>query len=200
MTGSSRSTARLIAGVDEAGRGPLAGPVIAAAVILDPSRPVAGLADSKTLSAVKRARLEGEILSSCLAWAIGCAEVEEIDAVNILNATMAAMTRAVAGLGRQPDLVLVDGNRVPTGLPLAQAIVRGDVSEAAISAASILAKQHRDRIMAGLDRRYPGYGLARHKGYGTREHLQALTERGITPIHRKSYAPVKNALLRHKLF
>lgn len=194
------SSIRLIAGVDEAGRGPLAGPVIAAAVILDPSRPVTGLADSKTLSAVNRARLEEEILSSCIAWAIGCAEVEEIDAVNILNATMAAMTRAVTSLGRQPELVLIDGNRVPPGLPLARAIVRGDASEAAICAASILAKQHRDRIMAQLDRRYPGYGLAKHKGYGTREHLQALAERGITPIHRKSYAPVKNALSRHKLF
>lgn len=190
----------LVAGVDEAGRGPLAGMVVAAAVILDPRRPIAGLADSKILSESKRERLEKEIHNNCLAWAIGEASAQEIDRINILQATMVAMKRAIDGLRLAPKQILIDGNRVPESLSNARAIVGGDASEGVISAASILAKQHRDRIMVECDGLYPGYGFAQHKGYGTRQHLQALASLGVTPIHRKSFAPVKKQLLRQQLF
>ena len=182
---------RLICGVDEVGRGPLAGPVVAAAVILDPARPIAGLADSKRLTEARREQLSGEIRATALAWSLGRAEVAEIDALNILQASLLAMQRAVAGLAMTPSEALVDGNRLPIlGCP-AQAIVGGDASEPCISAASIVAKVARDREMVELDARYPGYGLARHKGYPTKVHLQALAELGVTEIHRRSFAPVR---------
>jgi ribonuclease HII len=185
----------LLAGVDEAGRGPLAGPVIAAAVILDPACPVAGLADSKTLSAARRERLSVLIQEVALAWSLGRAEVEEIDRLNILQASLLAMARAVEGLTLRPQRVLVDGNRSPElgRLPVA-AVVGGDARVPAISAASILAKVARDRELEELDRRYPGYGLAAHKGYPTRAHVQALQILGATPIHRRSFAPVRRVL------
>jgi len=184
----------LVAGVDEAGRGPLAGPVVAAAVVLDPDRPIRGLADSKTIGVAKRGRLAGEIRASSLAWAVASAGPEEIDRVNILQATMRAMERAVAALDPVPDHVLVDGNRCPE-LPMpSSAIVKGDASVEAISAASILAKVTRDREMLELDAIYPGYGFARHKGYPTRDHIRVLGERGPCPCHRRSFAPVRRAL------
>lgn len=184
----------LVAGVDEAGRGPLAGPVIAAAVILDPDRPIAGVNDSKLLSAPRRLRLEAAIQAQALAWALGRAEVEEIDRLNILQATLLAMQRAVAALDPAPRRVLVDGDRCPRlGCP-AQAIVKGDQKVAAIAAASILAKVARDREMEALDALYPGYGLARHKGYPTRDHVEALQRLGVTPVHRRSFAPVRDLL------
>jgi ribonuclease HII len=183
----------LIAGIDEAGRGPLAGPVIAAAVILDPARPIAGLNDSKLLSARQRERLEGEIQAGALAWALGRAEVEEIDSINILQATLLAMQRAVAALDPAPRRALIDGDRCPRlGCP-AQAIVRGDQRVAPIAAASILAKVARDREMEALDALYPGYGLARHKGYPTRDHVEALRRLGASPVHRLSFRPVREA-------
>lgn len=186
----------MIAGVDEAGRGPLCGPVYAAAVILDPARPIAGLDDSKKLSEKKREILAPLIRESALAWAIGIATVEEIDRLNILHATMLAMRRAVEGLGMLPDEVLIDGNRVPSGLIVpARAIVGGDASEPAISAASILAKIGRDHAMMELAARYPQYGIARHKGYPTPEHLAALRVHGPSPIHRRSFAPVAQCAL-----
>jgi ribonuclease HII len=186
----------VIAGVDEAGRGPLCGPVYAAAVILDPARPIAGLDDSKKLSEKKREILAPLIRESALAWAIGIATVEEIDRLNILHATMLAMRRAVEGLGMLPDEVLIDGNRVPSGLIVpARAIVGGDASEPAISAASILAKIGRDHAMMELAARYPQYGIARHKGYPTPEHLAALRVHGPSPIHRRSFAPVAQCAL-----
>ncbi|MGD8573453.1 MAG: ribonuclease HII [Gammaproteobacteria bacterium] len=179
------------AGVDEVGRGPLAGPVVAAAVVLDPDRPVDGLRDSKALSAAQRERLAAEITGSALAWAIGVAEPEEIDRVNILQATMAAMRRAVAALVRSPELALVDGNRAP-GLPCpTRTVVGGDRLVPVISAASIVAKVHRDRLMVTLDEAYPAYGFARHKGYGTARHLVALERHGPCPAHRRSFAPVR---------
>lgn len=185
---------RLIAGVDEVGRGPLAGPVVTAAVILDPDNPIAGLMDSKVLTEAKREALFPEIQQKALAWAIGRCEVEEIDHHNILQATMIAMQRAVAGLKIAPHKVLVDGNRTPDfGCP-AEAIVKGDQTEPAISAASILAKVTRDREMVELDARYPGYGLAKHKGYPTKEHIEALEKLGVTKIHRRSFGPVKRVL------
>jgi ribonuclease HII len=186
----------LLAGVDEAGRGPLAGPVIAAAVILDPANPVTGLRDSKQLSASRRDSLYAEITAKSLAWATGRSEVDEIDAINILQATMLAMQRAVEKLVPAARYALVDGNRCPPLACPAEAVIRGDSRIAAISAASIIAKVTRDREMIALDDVYPGYGLARHKGYPSRKHLEALQRLGVTPIHRRSYAPVRN-LLQH---
>ena len=182
-----------MAGVDEAGRGPLAGPVTAAAVMLDPARPIAGLADSKRLTAARREALEPEIQARALAWAVASASPAEIDALNILQASLLAMRRAVAALGRVPDLTLVDGNRCPTLACPVQAIVGGDGKVAAIAAASILAKVARDREMVRLAVLYPGYGLAIHKGYPTAEHLAALRALGPSAIHRRSFRPVREA-------
>ena len=179
-----------IAGVDEVGRGPLAGPVLAAAVILNPLCPIDDLADSKVLSAKKRASLSEEIKASALAWAIGRAEVDEIDRINILQASLLAMRRAVLALAPQPHEVLVDGNRCPDLPFVAHAVVGGDASVEAISAASILAKVTRDDEMVGLDRVYPQYKFANHKGYATREHLQCLRQYGVSPVHRRSFRPV----------
>lgn len=184
----------LVAGVDEAGRGPLAGPVVAAAVILDETQPIAGLADSKALTALRRERLFDEIRAKALCCSIAQASVQEIDTLNILQATMLAMQRAVEGLRLKPVKVLVDGNRLPTLGVLCEAIVGGDARVAAISAASILAKVHRDRLCAALHEEYPHYGFAGHKGYGTPEHLQALREHGACPEHRRSFAPVAAAI------
>ncbi len=184
----------LLAGVDEAGRGPLAGPVMAAAVILDDRHPVKGLADSKTLSPLRREKLFDEIRAKALCCCVAQASVEEIDQLNILQATLLAMRRAVAGLRLKPALVLVDGNRVPMLDVPAQAIVRGDALVGAISAASILAKVERDRWCAALDLEYPQYGFARHKGYGTAAHLSALRVHGACAQHRKSFRPVAEVL------
>ncbi|PRD70525.1 ribonuclease HII [Malikia spinosa] len=186
-------TPALVAGVDEAGRGPLAGPVVAAAVILDERQPIAGLADSKKLSAARREALYDEIRAKALCCCVAQASVEEIDRLNILQATLLAMQRAVAGLRLKPGLVLVDGNRLPLLEMRAEAIVKGDAKVAAISAASILAKVTRDRGLELLDQHYPQYGFARHKGYGTAEHLQALRLHGPCPEHRRSFAPVAQA-------
>ncbi|WP_281546022.1 ribonuclease HII [Grimontia sp. SpTr1] len=187
--------ARLIAGVDEVGRGPLVGAVVTAAVILDPNKPIEGLTDSKKLTDKKRAVLFEEIKEKALAWSLGRAEPEEIDDINILSATMLAMERAVAGLNIKPDFVLIDGNRVPKGLNIpAEAVIKGDLRVAEISAASILAKVVRDREMEELDAQYPQYGFAKHKGYPTKAHFEALAEHGAIPEHRKSFKPVKNAL------
>lgn len=183
-----------VAGVDEAGRGPLAGPVIAAAVILDPARPLEGLRDSKCLSPARRERLYDEITEQALAWAVGRADAAEIDRINILQATLLAMRRAVDALEPRAEYVLVDGNRCPELDCPAQAIVKGDSRVAAISAASIIAKVTRDREMIELDAHYPGYGLAQHKGYPSRAHREALETLGPTPEHRRSYAPVRRAL------
>lgn len=186
--------AHLIAGVDEVGRGPLVGAVVTAAVILDPNNPIEGLADSKKLSEKKRLLLAEEIKAKALCWSLGRAEPEEIDQLNILHATMLAMQRAVAGLNIQPDFVLVDGNRIPT-LPMpAQAVIKGDSLVAEISAASILAKVARDQEMDELDKQYPEYGFAKHKGYPTKLHFEKLAQFGATPFHRKSFAPVKKIL------
>jgi ribonuclease HII len=180
----------LIAGVDEAGRGPLAGPVYAAAVILDPARPIVGLRDSKTLSAGQRERLAVEIRASALAWAVASAGVDEIDALNILQATLVAMRRAVDALAPAPMQALIDGNRLPRlGCP-ARAIVKGDRDVAAISAASILAKTARDTLLIELHALYPLYGFDHNKGYGTPEHLTALERHGPCPVHRRTFAPV----------
>lgn len=184
----------LIAGVDEAGRGPLAGPVVAAAVILDDQNPIRGLADSKVLTARKREQLYDEIRAKALCCSIAQASVEEIDQINILQATMLAMRRAVEGLRLKPAKVLVDGNRLPLLDTLAEAIVKGDSKVAAISAASILAKVTRDRWCAELDAQYPQYGFAGHKGYGTAEHLRALQAYGACPQHRRSFSPVAKVL------
>jgi ribonuclease HII len=184
----------LVAGVDEVGRGPLCGPVVTAAVILDPSRPILGLNDSKKLSESRREQLFEEIQAKALAWCIARAEVEEVDRLNILHATMLAMQRAVAGLSVTPRLALVDGNRCPS-LPMpSAAVIKGDSKVPAIAAASILAKVSRDREMCALDACYPGYGIAVHKGYPTPFHLQALLRLGPTPIHRRSFAPVRALL------
>jgi len=184
----------LIAGVDEAGRGPLAGPVVAAAVILDELQPIKGLADSKKLTALRRERLYDEIRAKALCCSIAQASVEEIDALNILQATMLAMKRAVEGLRLKPHKVLVDGNRLPAISILAEAIVKGDALVPCISAASILAKVYRDRWCAEFDLEFPQYGFASHKGYGTARHLAALREHGACPQHRKSFAPVAGVL------
>jgi ribonuclease HII len=190
---AKRPDGQVVIGVDEAGRGPLAGPVVAAACLLGPDAP-AGLDDSKKLSAKRRALLEPQIKASCQ-WALGVVEAEEIDRINIFAATMLAMTRAVAGLGFDPDEVLIDGNKTPAGrVPewrwAARAIVGGDALIPSISAASILAKEHRDRIMRAAAADHPHYGWERNMGYGTAEHLAALRSFGPTPLHRRSFAPV----------
>ena len=190
------TASRRTAGVDEAGRGPLAGPVVAAAVILDPARPIPGLGDSKLLSPQRREALDAEIRARAAGWAIARVDVDVIDAINILEATMQAMREAVTRLDPAPERVLVDGNRCPDLPCPVRAIVGGDASVAAIGAASILAKVARDREMVEMDRRYPGYGFARHKGYGTRAHREALFRLGPSPIHRRSFAPVRSALFR----
>jgi ribonuclease HII len=188
-------TERLTAGVDEAGRGPLAGPVVAAAVILDPRRRIPGLKDSKQLTPARREELADKIRERALCWAVGWSCCHEIDALNILEATHLAMRRAVLGLAVAPRSILVDGNRLPRFADIApqcltRAIIKGDCSEPAISAASILAKTHRDAVMRHLDTVYPGYGMAVHKGYGTAEHLAALARHAACAIHRRSFAPV----------
>lgn len=185
------------AGVDEAGRGPLAGPVYAAAVILDPLRPIDGLRDSKQLSPLRREELAVQICAHAIAWQVAWADVEEIDCLNILGATLLAMRRAVAGLKVRPSLVQVDGNRLPQIADYCgrvEAVIGGDASIAAISAASILAKQARDALMPSLDQAYPGYQLTTHKGYPTRDHLAALGRLGPSPQHRRSFGPVREAL------
>jgi ribonuclease HII len=181
----------LIAGVDEAGRGPLAGPVVAAAVMLDELKPVRGLADSKALSPRRRERLYDEIRAKALCCCVAEASAQEIDQLNILQATLLAMRRAVEGLRLTPHCVLVDGNRLPVLAMPAQAIVKGDAKVQAIAAASILAKVHRDRLCLALHERFPQYGFAAHKGYPTAEHLQALKQHGACTAHRRSFAPVR---------
>ena len=187
--------AMLVAGVDEAGRGPLAGSVVAAAVILDPGRPIGGLEDSKKLSSRRREALEIEIKQAALAWSVAEASHLEVDEINILQASLLAMKRALLGLNSKPAQVLVDGNRLPDlgGYDM-RAVVRGDLTEPCISAASILAKTHRDRQMLELDRRYPEYQFARHKGYPTRLHRELLRKYGVSPAHRRSFAPVRELL------
>ncbi len=187
--------AKLVAGVDEAGRGPLAGSVVAAAVILDERRPIAGLTDSKRLSPARRETLELQIKRRARAWAVAESSHAEVDAINVLEASLLAMRRALLGLGLKPGHVLVDGNRLPQidGYRL-EAVVRGDLTQPCISAASILAKQHRDRLMLELDRLYPEYQFARHKGYPTALHRRLLREHGVCPVHRRSFAPVRELL------
>ncbi|WP_347331943.1 ribonuclease HII [Marinimicrobium locisalis] len=189
-----------LAGVDEVGRGPLAGDVVAAAVILAPDRPIEGLNDSKQLTEKRRELLFEEIQGSAAAWCIARASVAEIDRLNILQASLLAMTRAVQGLARAPEHVLVDGNRLPQWEYSAEAVVKGDSRHPAISAASILAKVARDREMVAFDEQYPGYGFAGHKGYPTKTHLAALEKLGVTPIHRTSYAPVRERIEQIELF
>ena len=184
----------LVAGVDEVGRGPLCGPVVTAAVILDPLRPIQGLNDSKKLSEARREALYEEICAKALAWCIARAEVEEIDRLNILGATMLAMQRAVEGLAVMPKLALIDGNRCPKLAVPSAPVIGGDAQVPAIAAASILAKVSRDREMQALDLIYPGYGIAAHQGYPTPVHLEALQRLGPTPIHRRSFAPVRQLL------
>lgn len=193
MTGDA---ALWVAGVDEAGRGPLAGPVVAAAVILDPARPIVGLRDSKQLSPAQREALAEEIRARALAWAVAWADHEEIDRLNILQASLLAMARAVAALAVVPAEVLVDGNRCPPVRQPVTAIVKGDSSVPAISAASILAKVERDAAMRRLDVIYPGYGFAVHKGYPTAQHLAALETLGACSVHRRSFGPVRRCLER----
>lgn len=185
---------QLAAGVDEAGRGPLAGPVIAAAVILDQADMIAGLADSKTLPERRREQLAEQVRDRALAWSIGRADHNEIDRLNVLNASLLAMQRAILGLDVEPQQVLVDGNRCPAVRYPVTAVIHGDSTHTCISAASILAKVCRDREMKEMDRKYPGYGFARHKGYPTRQHILALSETGPCPIHRRSFAPVRRCL------
>jgi ribonuclease HII len=192
---------RLVAGIDEAGRGPLAGPVVAAAVILDPQRPIRGLRDSKLLNEQQRDDLAAEIRVKAIAWAVGQADVLEIDRINILQATMLAMRRAMLSLHCAPAHVIVDGDRCPDlrGLHIEcsiEAVIAGDASVTCVGAASILAKVARDGFMRDLEHRYPGYGMASHKGYGTPEHLDALKRLGPTPVHRRSFAPVQYCDLR----
>ncbi|MDQ0738966.1 ribonuclease HII [Pseudomonas sp. W4I3] len=183
----------LVAGVDEVGRGPLCGAVVTAAVILDPNRPILGLNDSKKLTEARREKLYDEICEKALSWHIARAEVEEIDELNILHATMLAMQRAVEGLHITPKLAMIDGNRCPKLAMRAEAVVQGDSKVPAIAAASILAKVSRDREMAAFELVYPGYGMGGHKGYPTPVHLEALARLGPTPIHRRSFAPVRQA-------
>jgi len=189
------STKILVAGVDEAGRGPLAGPVFAAAVILDPLRPIVGLADSKTLSESKRDSLYILIKEAALSWSIAAASVEEIDRLNILQATLLAMQRAVQGLSIQPEEVLVDGNRLPDLTMPAQAIVKGDSKVQAISAASILAKVERDKLMLDYHQRHPDFSFHLHKGYGTKQHLAEIERFGFLDVHRRTFNPVKTMLM-----
>ncbi len=191
ISNSAHIVHQYIAGVDEVGRGPLAGPVIAAAVILDEANPIAGLADSKTLGARRREELSQLIKEHALCWALGRAEVEEIDRLNILQASLLAMQRAVASLSLSPILVLVDGNQAPELDYPVQTVVRGDATVPAISAASILAKVARDAEMCSLDSCFPGYGFSQHKGYPTPAHLDALAKQGVSAIHRRSFAPVR---------
>jgi len=191
---------RRVAGVDEAGRGPLAGPVVIAAVILDPRRPIDGLADSKVLSEAQRDELAPLIRAHALAWSVVAVDTDEIERLNILGATLVGMERALRALQTAPVLALIDGNRLPKNLPCrARAIVDGDATEPAIGAASILAKTARDRIMRELDGAHPGYGFARHKGYSTPEHLVALERLGPCAIHRRGFEPVRR-LLEPELF
>ncbi|WP_022952396.1 ribonuclease HII [Leucothrix mucor] len=185
---------QLIAGVDEVGRGPLAGPVVAAAVILDPNQPIEGLTDSKKLTEKRREALAIEIREKSLAWSLGRAEVAEIDEINILWASMLAMKRAVEGLSVEPEFVKIDGNRCPDLPYPMEAIVKGDLTEAEISAASIIAKVARDHEMEDMDIKYPGYGFAKHKGYPTKQHREALIKQGASPIHRLSFKPVQNII------
>jgi ribonuclease HII len=197
---SIRRDRTLLAGVDEAGRGPLAGPVVVAAVILDPSRRIYGLADSKVLTESAREKLHDRIRERCVAFSVVIVDCHEIDRINILQATLAGMSRALAALAPAPLLALIDGNCLPKSLPCpAEALVDGDALEPSISAASILAKVTRDRYMVDLDRRHPGYGFDRHKGYCTPEHFDALNRLGPCPEHRRSFAPVR-ALLNPGLF
>ncbi|MCK5432739.1 MAG: ribonuclease HII [Gammaproteobacteria bacterium] len=184
----------MMAGVDEVGRGPLAGPVIAAAVILDPEQPIQGLMDSKKISDKKRILLALEIQKKSVAWAVGRAEHDEIDSINILQASLLAMKRAIESLAIEPELVLVDGIHCPDISCNVDAIIKGDNKIPAISAASIIAKVARDNEMIALDSQYPGYGFSQHKGYPTRMHIAALKELGVSSIHRKSFAPVKKLL------
>jgi ribonuclease HII len=188
----------LVAGVDEAGRGPLAGPVVAAAVILDPLKPIEGLADSKILSERKRDSLFDIIKIYALSWSVEMASVEEIDEFNILQATLLAMQRAVNGLTIQPDEALIDGNRLPDLLIPAQAIIKGDSKVQAISAASILAKVERDKIMVDYHKKYPDFSFHLHKGYGTGQHLHEIGQLGFLPIHRKTFNPVRTMILQQK--
>lgn len=187
-------TIQLIAGVDEVGRGPLAGAVVAAAVILDPDNPIDGLTDSKKLSEKRREVLSIEIKEKSLSWAFGRAEIEEIDQINILQASLLAMKRAVESLGVKPSHCLIDGNRCPELDCTSEAIIKGDLKIQSIGAASIIAKVERDNEMVRLDRIYPGYGLAKHKGYPTKLHMQALQDLGVTDIHRRSFAPVRKII------
>lgn len=184
----------LVAGVDEAGRGPLAGPVFAAAVILDGEKPIVGLADSKTLAPTQRETLARTIKKQALCWALGRAEVDDIDQLNILQASLLAMRRAVEALKFAPDLVLVDGNRAPPLSCAVATVVKGDAAVSVIAAASILAKVARDAEMRALDVQYPGYGFSRHKGYATPAHLLALGIYGVSPVHRRNFAPVRRLL------
>ena len=190
----SSHVAGRVAGVDEVGRGPLAGDVVTAAVILDPDKPIQGLNDSKKLTAARRESLSAQIKEDALCWSIARASVEEIDALNILQASLLAMHRAVQLLAPQPTYVLVDGNHLPKWPYASEPVIKGDARVPAIAAASILAKVQRDAELAALDELYPGYGFARHKGYPTAAHLQALDKLGVTAVHRKSYAPVKKLL------
>lgn len=183
-----------IAGVDEVGRGPLAGDVVTAAVILDPMRPISGLRDSKKLNEKRREELAVLIRERALCWSVARASVAEIDEINILQASLLAMRRAIEALDPQPEFVLVDGNRLPKWSYASQAVIKGDDRVPAIAAASILAKVQRDSELVSLEEQYPGYGFARHKGYPTAAHLRALRELGVTPVHRRSFAPVKNLL------
>ena len=183
-----------VVGIDEVGRGPLAGPVVAAAVILDPASPIEGLADSKVLTERRREQLFPLVQQQSLCWALGRAEVEEIDELNIFHATMLAMRRAVEGLSLKPEYALVDGNHYPQLPCPGEAVVKGDQKIAAISAASIIAKVTRDREMVEMEIQYPGYGLAQHKGYPTKQHIAALEQLGVTPIHRRSFGPVTRLL------
>lgn len=191
--------ARRVAGVDEAGRGPLAGPVFAAAVILDPARPILGLRDSKVLSPVRREQLAAEIRERALAWSVASASVEEIDAINILQATLLAMRRAVERLAVAPDLARIDGNRAPILRCAVETLVKGDALDPAISAASILAKTDRDGAMERLHSDYPHYGFDQHKGYPSPLHLELLRAHGPCPAHRRSFAPVRQALVQRGL-
>ena len=186
---------QFVAGVDEVGRGPLAGPVVAAAVILDPASPIEGLMDSKKLTEKRREVLAAEIKEKALSWAIARVDVDVIDEINILQASLRAMAISVSELGQQPDYVMIDGNRIPSELSIkAEAVVKGDDRVACISAASIIAKVARDQEMIEMESKYPGYGLAKHKGYPTKAHIAALQLQGVTEIHRRSFGPVKRLL------